>query len=302
MAISNTLAIRLQAITQGFERGMQRASGKVKQFSEQNKSLGDVIKNLGSTIANANPVVVAFGAAIAGAGVAIVKTTDSASRYAESLQKMSLRIGLSTQQLETLRFAAEQSGSNLDALVPTFRALARNADAATQGLKLQSDAFERLGVDVLNADGSFKELDVLLEEVADGIAGLSNSTERLAVAQNVLGRGAIALLPLLSGGSQAVRDLREEAESLGVSISTQFANESAEYVDNLNRIRTAFRALTNLVAQEFLPIFNEVLDVVVDFAKNALPVLSDAVIDAAFQLRRLNAVTVGVRSAFQGRS
>jgi hypothetical protein len=69
MAISNTLAIRLQAITQGFERGMQRASGKVKQFSEQNKSLGDVIKNLGSTIANANPVVVAFGAAIAGAGL-----------------------------------------------------------------------------------------------------------------------------------------------------------------------------------------------------------------------------------------
>src|SRR5690606_28423232 len=71
----------------------------------------------------------AAGAAITGPMVAAAKQFASAG---DSLHKMSARTGASAQSLSELGFAAEQSGSNVDALGSAmFRMRRRIANAST---------------------------------------------------------------------------------------------------------------------------------------------------------------------------
>lgn len=286
MPIVNTLIVRLEAQTRKFQTGISRATDKLKDFRKNNKTAGDAVRNMISAVAATNPLLAAMAIALVATAGAIIKITHSTAAYVESLQKMSLRIGLSVSAIEQLRFAAEQSGGSLEALLPTFRALARSSFEAAQGTETYKRVYDALGVTVTKRNGQMKDLDSLLEEVADGLLKASNSTERLAAAQQILGRGATALMPLLSGGSAEIRRLREQAVQLGAQIGPAFTKEAADYIDNLNIMKTLLRNFGRLIAGEFLPTFNVFLEKYIATSIKRFQQWQKAIREVRFQTQR----------------
>lgn len=196
-------------------------------------------------------------AAVVFAGLKIVDTfkgwSVEVANVGDKFDKMALRTGMSSQELQKWAHAAELSGASIESLEGSTRKLSMSMGMAADGNKEAIDGFKKLGINIRDADGSMKSVDQLLPELADGFANMSNDTERTETAMRILGKQGTMLLPLLRQGSAAVEDQRKEFEELGGVIDDDLKKASTEYLDNQTRIKAGMMGLKNIVAKALLP-------------------------------------------------
>ncbi|HNO80609.1 MAG TPA: hypothetical protein PKN33_21385 [Phycisphaerae bacterium] len=195
--------------------GLRRAQKRLKAF-------GAGLRNIGTRLT-------AFGASLAAPLAASVKVFASAG---DQLDKMSKRTGVSVESLSELGFAAEQSGADLETLEKGIRVMQRTMGDASQGLATAVDAFDTLGLKVEQLQGLSPEKQFTL--IADRLSQIADPTARAAAAMDVFGRAGSKLLPLLENGASGMAELRDQANALGLTISTEAASDAAVLTDTLN--------------------------------------------------------------------
>jgi len=110
----------------------------------------------------------------------LVKTLADVS---DRLGKTSARLGISTEDLQKLGFAAEQSGIEVGTLEMALQRFTRRAaDSAKDGTGPAQQAFDALGISITRADGTLKDNISLLKEVADGFKGTESQAEKVRLA------------------------------------------------------------------------------------------------------------------------
>ncbi len=218
------------------------------------------------------------GAAIGGVGVAItgslVGIASSFANAGDKMQKMSLRTGASVESLSALAFAAEQSGTSIDAVGDAmFRSSRRIANAAETGMSPAARALKLLGVnlqelDAMSADQQFLKL-------ADVLGKVENEAFANQMGFEILGDSFKQLKPLMDEGSDGIKALMAEADQLGRTMSTDDANAAAAYADAMNRVISATKGAKNQIGAALAPAitsitnsFVEILKPVVQFVKN----------------------------------
>lgn len=287
MPLLNDLAVRLRADVNNFNRGLDSARGRVDEFANKNRTLGDVLNNTKERLLEMNPAAFALAGALAAATAAVVKLTIEQIRAAEQLQKTAIRTNTTTEELSQLRFAVEQAGGSFDGLTLGLRTLNRTAAEAAQGNKQFADIYQRLGVNVTDTNGRLKSGAQLLEEVSDGLNRFASSGEKAALGTRILGEDAFArLLPLLESGSEGIRAAREEADQLGLTVSTSFATQSAVFLDEIGRLRAAGTGLAQVIAEQMLPALLQTIQALTEAATTVVPAVRDAVEQLNFQLQR----------------
>ena len=242
--------LQLLADDTQFKAGLSSAEKSAKTFQDRIGEVGKNMTRVGGAIAG-------FGVA---AGASLLAVAQSAATFGDELQKSSIRTGVSTEALQGLKFAAEQSGSRFESLTKGLKALSKNSNEANLGMKEYSDTFDRLGVSVADTNGNLKEADVLLLELADAISGLDNDTEALALAQEVFGKSGADLLPLLKEGREGIEALAQQGRDLGIVYSQDLADASAEYLDAQNELTTSVKGLRDAVGVELIPVLNDLTD------------------------------------------
>ena len=65
------------------------------------------------------------------------------------------------------------------------------------------------------------------QTLANALAGVENASEKAALAQKVFGKAGTELLPLFAEGEAGMAALREQAQSLGIVMSTEAAAGAA---------------------------------------------------------------------------
>ena len=178
------------------------------------------------------------------------------TKAADSIAKMSKRLGVNAQALQELQYAAQIAGASQQDLNSGMRILSKFADEAAQGTKEYTDEFERLGVTVTDAAGQLKPTEQIFTELADGMQRLSTYTERTAIAQKLLGRGGAALVPLLGQGSKAIEALRKEAQETGGIFTDEFLVAAELTTDELLRMDKGLLALKIAITDKFRPAFD----------------------------------------------
>ena len=196
------------------------------------RTSGQRLKNFGGGMMRIGAGITAMGAAITAPLIAAAKHFASTG---DQLDKMSNRTGVSVEALSELKFAAEQTGANVDILEKGFAGLSRTFFEAKRGAAVAVDALAELGLTFQDLDGLSP--DQQLELIADGLTRISNESIRGAVAQKIFGRAGRQLLPLLKGAKGGIRELREEARRLGLTIGTEDATAAARLTDAMNRMR-----------------------------------------------------------------
>jgi hypothetical protein len=221
------LASAVQAVRAGFNGGSGGGSGP----------------GLIASLATVRNGVLALGAGAAARGIAHL--VDGIGDIRESAQKL----GVTTDQFQRLRVLAEQNGSSVQSLGTAFRTL---ANSAVQPTKESTAAFAKLGVSVKDAKGNFKSTNDLFFEVAGALAGVTNETQRSALAQDLLGRSAQELKPLFAGGTEEIEKQRKALASMNV-LSEETINQADDLSDSWKSIGPSFLAAAEPLLKILLP-------------------------------------------------
>ena len=189
------------------------------------------LSGLGTAARNVAGLIAGIGSVAALASLtSLVRNT---ANYADQMSKLSLRAGVTSEAISALAYAARLSDVDNEQLAKGLRELGN--DAAEGGKKLTS-----LGISLTDASGRAKTSDALLMDVADTIAAIEEPAKRAAVAAKLFGdRVGPQLIPLLMGGSAALRSAAEEASRFGKVVTEEAAASAVLFNDNMTRLTEA---------------------------------------------------------------
>lgn len=207
-----------------------------------------IAAGIGKGLAGASALV---AAGVATVSAAVVKGVSDTAKYADNIDKMSQKLGLSAEAYQEWDFIAQHSGTTVDGLQSGMKTL---AVAAENG----KDAFAKLGLSMSEVQGMSQE--ELFSSVITQLQNMGASTERTALASELLGRSATELAPLLNTSAEATEEMRIQAHELGGVLSNDAVKAGAEFQDSLQNLKTSFSGLKNNLSAEFMPSLTQVMD------------------------------------------
>jgi len=195
----------------------------------------------------------AIGVALAGAATATAYAIKSAIDRADELSKAGQKIGVSTEALSALEYAARLSDVSLQQLSTGIGKLSQNMVAAVSGNKQLSGAFDAIGVSVTDANGKLRGADEVLLDLADVFKSLPDGADQTALAMQLMGKSGRDMVPLLNGGSEAITAMTDEARTLGLVVGAEFGKQAEEFNDALTTARAGLEGAASTVATQLTP-------------------------------------------------
>src|SRR5690554_2806801 len=247
---------------------MVKIGGDIKdlesKMSQAQRSVSDTGKSVAAMGKQMSKVVTTSITGLAAGVLALQKRTAD---YASTLNDLSNTTGHSTDSLQELTWAFSQAGIGQDM---TRRLIERNTQRlgrAADGNETFAAAYERLGVSIRNANGQMRSSEAVFDDVLEGLAGITNESERAAVAGTLLGTNAgRRLAGALNGGISSMNEARQAAHDMGIVMSedaVQAANRFSNMMDALQqRIAAAGRnfAVDLMPAvMDFIPVIESAL-------------------------------------------
>lgn len=215
--------------------------------SAESKKAGDSLKKLGDTSDAINNAIkvgfVAAAAAVAGAVAAMTKAVSSTEKMADNVDKMSQKIGISREAFQEWDFIMSQNGMSIAQLRTGVKTLSSAAEEASRGVITYTRTFDALGVSILNADGNLKDQESLLFDTIYALTEVENTTQRTALATDLLGRSATELAPLLNSGSASIEELRQKAHDLGLVLNDETIDAGVRLHDTFDQMKRTFAAV-----------------------------------------------------------
>lgn len=144
-----------------------------------------------------------------------------------------------------------------------------------QQLSASTDSFQKLGINVKDAQGKTKSFNDLLLEVSDKFKELKNGSEKTAIAMDLFGRSGKDMLPLLNQGSQAIQDMEKKADQLGLTLTAQTVGSISAYIRSQKDLTDSTNALKMAVGEATAPVLtafnNKVNDVLLSLLSTDSP-------------------------------
>jgi len=168
------------------------------------------------------------GAAVAGwAAAGMVKATSALKDFAketiqsyDSAVKLSDNIGIAAESIIGLRYAADQSNVGSEAMDKNMAKLSKTISDAASGSKQAADTFAKMGISVKNSDGSVKNSEQVLYEMADAFEKLPAGAQRATLAMEVFGKSGAPMVSMLKDGSSALKEVSSEGISAAGNIDS----------------------------------------------------------------------------------
>lgn len=211
----------LTDIRAGAERlpgSVRRVEGSFDRMSRSIQGAGGALDRLRGAMVQLNPLLGAFAGAMSVAG--FQRFTRGALDMADGLQKASQRISMNVEALQELQHAAGLAGISTGELEGGLERLTR-----------------RIGSGAV----AYSNADQALTDLADRIAAAGSAGERSAIAFEAFGRSGAAMIPLLQGGSAALREARQEARELGLVFSQDLTDGAAALNDEMSRLNSVIQ-------------------------------------------------------------
>lgn len=224
----------------------------------------------------------AVATAAASAGAALSYAVKGAIDHADELSKTAQRVGVTTEALSRLEWAAKLSDVSLGQLATGMQRLSRNMLDVSQGGGAQAaTAFEALGIAVKDAGGNLRSSDEVFADVAEKFAAMPDGVEKTALAMQLFGRAGAEMIPLLNAGREGLAAMAEESDRLGNTISGNTGRAAEAFNDSLTRIQAVMGGVVNRIMEAVLPSLNNLINVLAspEFAANAAQIAT-AIVDA----------------------
>lgn len=226
-----------------FGKHTEDAEGKTHKF-------GAAVKTVGSAAVKG---LAAVAAAAAAAAAGLANAAVEAAAYADNILTASTVTGISTEKLQEYSYAAELVDVSVETLTKSHAKNIKSMKAVQDGTALAVEAYKKLGVEVMNADGTLRDGETVYWEVIDALGKMENETERDALAMQILGKSAQELNPLIEAGSEKMAELAQEAHEVGAVLSEDSLDAMGAFDDSLQRLKGSTGAAKNALGSVLLP-------------------------------------------------
>lgn len=253
-----TLTLDLVAKTGGYVAGLDKAERNTKKWRNNTKkelvAVGKSFALLSAGIASG----------LAAATIATVSRTkeliDAQAKFADS-------VGISTESLAGLEHAASINGATNENLRKGLERLIVNVNDFKKGVGEAVPAFERLGISLKDIENLSP--DEMFALIGDKLNEIPDQSERAALSYDIFGRSGIKLVKTLEQGTEGLRDFKEEAEKLGLTLSRIDALQVEEANDALTRAGAVGKGFANQLTVELAPAIQAVAELYLDAALKA---------------------------------
>lgn len=178
---------------------------------------------------------------------------NASADIGDELDKSSRVIGIDTQALQSWRHAANLSGVSSGSFTQGLIKLQRTMGDAQRGTATALEPFRDLGVAFEDSAGRLRPVEDVLHDLADPLATMESSSERVALLSTLMGRAGARVGPLFEQGAEGVAAMRQELEDLGGGASQEMIDAAAELTDANARLDLAFLGLRSRIATGVLP-------------------------------------------------
>lgn len=189
----------------------------------------------------------------------------------DELAKSSERLGLTVNQLQSLEFAAGQTGVTSQELAKGLERFSRSIGETANNVGIAKRSFEDLGVTVTNTEGQIKPTNELLGEVADGLKNVKDPAERIRIAFDLFGRSGTKLINTLAGGNSELRELQGNFNAITIQLTGEQAAAVEAANDGFDRLGKTFKSFGQAITVGLLPPLQAVAEfLTVAFARSVI--------------------------------
>jgi len=221
-------------------------TGVKKGLNEMNKNVRDTMGKL-ATFGKASLGVVA--AAVG----AVTAATGKWLKEADRIDKVSQQIGVTKKTFQELDYVMKQNGASIDAF-------SIGAKTLQQSMVSNSQAFKTLGVEIRNTDGSLRSQDDVMKDVIRKFEKMEQGVEKSALAQDLFGRSAQDLMPMLNNQAGGMDELIKKAHDMGAVMSDDAVSSAVVLGDTITDLQVSISTLLNTVIAPFVPAIQKVAE------------------------------------------
>ncbi|WP_290164533.1 hypothetical protein [uncultured Parasutterella sp.] len=297
---------------------IQKLSGKWKglretlnsdNFKNLNKQFGYFrrsLTNVSDQVAGAaKKLALPFTLAAGAVGFSLSQMMSNFLSVGDGIDKTSIRIGVSAERLQSLRYAANLSGASADTLDKSMAKLNENMAKAAAGKNEElASLFKKLGISLKDANGNLRNAADVMPQFADAIQRNTDAGLRARMMIAAFGEEGQKLVPMLEGGSGALQEMEDRAKRLGLVMSGDDVKAAAALGDRFSELGMVFDSFGNTLSAKIAPVLTPIIDDLVEFiAKNKEAFagrVSQAVAQFAQAIKRIDfqAIADGCMKAF----
>lgn len=235
MATIARLDVLLAANTAQFSAGMRGAGADVGAFSRIITGMSAALGALG----------ISFG---------VTQIADWAKRVADAgdeTKDAAEQLGITTEALTRMQFAAELNGSSTEALRTALGFLNKNLGQAAVEGNATSAMLDRLGIDF----ESLRQLspDQQFATIADRIRLIPGAADQAAAAVAIFGRSGQNVINLLRIGSEGLTEFAKRSDEVGNTLTTLAADKLGDTSDAVKELNSAWEGLSKTLVSNVAP-------------------------------------------------
>lgn len=265
------------------QHAIEENNGALQGQGEEMAGLGDTVDKLGQKLGislpeNAKKALNGMGsfstetvaklgavaAAVAAVTAAVKKMHEMTLEAAKGVDEIiteSMTTGLSTRQIQQFKYAENLIDVSYSTITSTLTKLTKNMADARDGNANLAAAFASLGVSIEDAStGQLRPAIDVFYDCVDALGAVENSTERDAITMELMGKSAQDLNPLIIQGSDALRELADEAEATGYVLDESQIKKLGEVDDAYQRMQLTVEATKKQLAADFAPASESAMD------------------------------------------
>lgn len=247
--VIRSLMIKVGADLTGIQKGLKQASKDLKKAGKEISSVGSSLTK-GITV----PIV---GAVAGLTGLAV-----SASNTADELITMSNQLGISTDTLQKLQYAARFVDVSVEDMAKGMAKTTKATGAAVAKGQDYIEIADGLTVSTRDANGNLKDSEQIFYDAVDALGSITDETQREIAAQNLFGKSYQDIMPLIQAGSGALKSYGEEAEKVGAVLDEKTVNSLGSFNDWLEKTKATIGAGGAKIATAFLPVLEKITPII----------------------------------------
>lgn len=227
------LTAKLVLDTSNYEQGIEKAKQKGKEYADHTDKEVKTKSVLAWT---------AIITAVVALTKKIVDLGKATMDYADNIQDMADKWGITTRQLQEFEYWATLNGTTMEAMLNAMTRLTNQA-------QVNASAFKELGVSVKDENGELKDQKQLFLEVINALNKVENQTRKNALQFDIFGRSGNEIAQVIEQGADNLQKLSDEAESLGIILSEKTIKSAGDFNDEMDKLRMQGRsAFAELIA------------------------------------------------------
>lgn len=242
-----------------FKKDLSTAKRTMKTASAgMSKDIGGLKNQIGNALGTMKGLA-AGALAVAGVGGLGALITSSVNA-ADTIGKVSKKIGLTTDELQEFRFAAAQASVKQETLDMGMQRFSRRVAEAQKNTGELNGTLKQYGIAVFDANGKNRRTVDVLGDLANVISNTEDEQEKLRISFKAFDSEGAAMVNMLQDGSAGLDEMRKRAHELGTVMDAELIEQAEKASSDFSALSMILKTNVTRAIIGLLPEINSLTD------------------------------------------